>query len=89
LIEALTDVSWHTALGYATLVGFLVSDPQALLRTILLLHALDAIMCHVIARNNGYPRRAWTLLGLMFGIWAVAALLILSAARERGTGRTV
>ena len=30
----------------------------------------------VIARNNGRPTRLWFALGLVFGVWAVATLLV-------------
>ena len=45
--------------------------------TMLLLHTLDAIMCRLFARNNGYPKTAWTVLGLVGGIWAVTVLILL------------
>jgi hypothetical protein len=41
------------------------------------LHTCDAIMCRLFARNNGYPRNAWTALGFVGGIWAVAVLILL------------
>jgi len=71
-------VSWDTALGYFTGLRLLAEmDPQTLLRTTLVVHTCDAVMCRVFAKNNGYPRNLWTALGLVFGIWAVAVLIVL------------
>jgi hypothetical protein len=41
-----------------------------------LVNACNAVMCRLIARNNGYSPRFWTGLGMVFGIWAVAVLLL-------------
>jgi len=72
-------VHWDAALGYFTLVGLFAShlDAATLVRTVLLVHSLDAIMCRVFATNAGYPRNLWTALGFVFGIWAVAVLIVL------------
>jgi hypothetical protein len=48
-----------------------------LLGTMLVLHVCDAVMCRLFARNNGYPKRLWTALGFVGGIWAVAILILL------------
>ena len=53
-------------LGFPELVG-----------TMFVLHICDAVMCRLFARNNGYPRNAWTLIGFVGGIWAVAILILL------------
>jgi hypothetical protein len=37
----------------------------------------DAIVCRLIAHNNGYPKNLWTLLGFIAGLWAVAVLILL------------
>lgn len=52
-------------------------DPSTVLRTVLLVHVIDAIMCGLFASNNGYPRGLWTLLGFGCGAWAVAVLILL------------
>lgn len=71
-------MSWDTFLGYYTGLRWLADmDAATLLRTSLLVHACDAGMCRIFARNNGYPRNLWTLLGFVFGIWAVAVLIVL------------
>jgi hypothetical protein len=36
----------------------------------------DAIVCRIVARNNGYPPRVWLGLGFVFGIWAIVALML-------------
>ena len=45
----------------------------------------DAVMCRLFAHNNGYPKNLWTLIGFVFGIWAVAGLILLPK-RERRAG---
>jgi hypothetical protein len=73
------SVSWITLLGYCS--GLLLLAPSAdgphLLRTILLVNFLDSIMCRLFAHNNGYPKNLWSLLGFVFGLWAVAVLILL------------
>jgi len=73
------DVSFATFVGYFTglrLLGDTLSFPT-LLGTALLVHLLDGIMCRLFAHNNGYPKNLWTLLGFVFGIWAMATLVLL------------
>jgi hypothetical protein len=71
-------VSWDVALGYFTGLRLLTAhlEPAVLLRTLLVVHT-DGIMCRLFAHNNGYPKNLWTLLGFVFGIWAVAVLILL------------
>lgn len=60
-------------------------EPASLLRAVALVHLLDGIMCRVIAGNHGRSRPLAFLLGLGFGVWAVAAYLVLpSRKRESG-----
>ncbi len=70
---------WDVALGYFTGLRILNPDldPGTLLRTALVVHTCDAVMCRLFAHNNGYPKNLWTLLGFVFGIWAVAILILL------------
>ena len=72
-------MSWDVALGYFTGLRFIVPDlaPPTLLRTVLLVHVCDSVMCRLFAHNNGYPKNLWTILGLLFGVWAVAVLILL------------
>ena len=70
---------WDVALGYFTGLRILNPDldPVMLLRTAFVVHTCDAVMCRLFAHNNGYPKNLWTLLGFVFGIWAVAVLILL------------
>ncbi len=72
-------MTWYVFLGYFTGLRLLTSDldPGTLLRTVLVIHICDSVMCRLFAHNNGYPKNLWTVLGFVFGIWAVAVLLIL------------
>lgn len=83
-------MTWDILLGYAT--GFRWINPgldgAALLRTIFVVHICDALLCRLFAHNNGYSKNLWTGLGVVFGLWAVALLLVLpkrngSAASDR------
>ena len=68
------------ALGYLTGLRFLAPYPLDLptvAATGVVVNVCDAVMCRVVARNNGYPARLWTALGLIFGIWAVAVCIVL------------
>ncbi|MBX3026493.1 hypothetical protein KF840_16415 [bacterium] len=81
-------MSWDVVLGYVTGLRLISPDITAatLLRTTILVHVIDAILCRLFAHNNGYSKNLWTTLGFVFGIWAVALLLVLpkrtSAASE-------
>ncbi len=69
----------HLALGYLTGLRFLAPHPldlPTLIATGLVVNTCDAVMCRLFARNNGYPPRLWTALGFVFGVWAVALLLL-------------
>ncbi|MFQ5665906.1 MAG: hypothetical protein ACE5I7_05680 [Candidatus Binatia bacterium] len=72
-------MSWATLLGYFTGLGFLTAhvEPATLLRTALVVNICDGLMCRLFAHNNGYPKNLWTVLGFVFGIWAVAVFIVL------------
>lgn len=76
----MTDtVDIEVFLGYFTGLRVL-SDTlpfPTLVGTALLVHLLDSVLCRVFARNNGYPQNLWMILGFVFGIWAVAAIILL------------
>ena len=80
-------MSWDVMLGYFTGLRLLSPhiEPTVLLRTTVLVHICDGIMCRVFAHNSGYSKRLWTVLGLVFGIWAVALLIVLPP-RARANG---
>lgn len=72
-------VNIEVFLGYFTGLR-VVSDPlpfPVLVGTALLVHLLDSVLCRLFARNNGYPQNLWTVLGFVFGIWAVVAIILL------------
>lgn len=68
-----TALCWLSGLG---LVAPGLDEPT-LLGTGVALHICYAIMCRLIAHNNGYPKTLWTVLGLTAGLWAVAVLILL------------
>ena len=71
--------------GYAT--GLRVLDPTmplpTLLGTAFVAHTCDAAMCRLFAKNNGYPTKLWTAIGFVFGVWAVAALILVPKREAR------
>ncbi len=72
--------SLELALGYLTGLGLLAPhrlDLPALVATGLVVNTCDAVVCRLFARNNGYPLRLWTAFGFVFGVWAVAVLVLL------------
>jgi hypothetical protein len=72
-------VDFYHSLGYFT--GLLLitpgMQPATLLRTAVLVHFLDAILCLVVAAHNGRGKILWTISGLIFGIWALGTLFLL------------
>jgi hypothetical protein len=74
-------VDLYQFLGYFSGLLFIKSemDPTTLLRTAALVHVLDAILCGVIANHSGRNKTAWTIAGLLGGIWALGILFLLPA----------
>ena len=72
-------VSLDVFLGYFTGLRILHDNLPfpVLVGTALIIHLLDAVICRLFARNNGYPKNLWTMVGFVFGIWAVATLIFL------------
>ncbi|HSP97911.1 MAG TPA: hypothetical protein VL049_11785 [Candidatus Dormibacteraeota bacterium] len=72
-------MTWDVVLGYVTGLRIISPDITAatLLRTTIVVHITDAVLCRLFAHNNGYNKNLWTTLGLIFGIWAAAVLLVL------------
>ena len=72
-------MSWDAILSCMT--GFRWIDPQltgaTLVRTVLIVHTCDAVLCRLFAHNNGYSKNLWTALGFVFGLGAIAVLLVL------------
>ena len=57
-------------------------DSTTLVRTAALVHLLDAILCCVIANHSGRNKTAWTIAGLLGGIWALGVLFLLPAKNQ-------
>ena len=72
-------MSWDAILSFMT--GFRWIDPglsgAPLVRTVLVVHTCDAVLCRLFAHNNGYSKNLWTTLGFIFGLYAIAVLLLL------------
>jgi hypothetical protein len=81
-------VTWDGVLSVMT--GFHWLNPSlsgaTLVRTVLVVHITDAILCRLFAHNNGYSKNLWTLLGLIFGLWAIAVLLLLPKRTPEAAG---
>ena len=82
-------MSWDVVLSYLTGFHWIAPtlDPPTLVRTVLVVHTADAVLCRLFAHNNGYSKNLWTALGFVFGLGAVAVLLVLpkrEPAREGG-----
>lgn len=80
-------MDFATVLGYFSGLAFIKPDLDSvtLMRTAIVVHALDAVLCRVIAGQTGRRKLPWTLAGLILGLWALAALFLLPSkggARE-------
>ena len=75
-------MSFATALAYWSGLAFVAPglEPATVLGTALVLHICDAILCRIFAGNAGRSRNAWTLIGFVGGLSAVALLLLLPRA---------
>lgn len=78
-------MNWEIFLGYFTGFRFITSDLSfsVLLGTAAAAHLLDGVMCRLFAYNNGYPKGLWTVLGCVFGVWAVLALIVLPKREKK------
>lgn len=76
-------MSWVTALGYFTGLHLInpSMDGATLLRTAILVHTCDAIMCRLLAHNSGRRKNVWTGCGFLFGIWALTILMLLPSRK--------
>jgi hypothetical protein len=69
----------YNALGYLSGLYWLRADldSSTLVRTVIMIHALDGLLCRVVAAHSGRSKQLWTVLGVVLGIWALAALFLL------------
>lgn len=74
-----------SVLGVLSGLAFLQSDLslETIVPTMIVVNVCDAIMCRLFAHNNGYPKNLWTTIGLVGGIWAVAALIVMPKRERR------
>jgi len=72
-------MDFQTVLGYLSGLYFIRPDVETstLLRTAALLHAIDAVLCRLIAAQSGRNKNIWTFAGIFLGIWALATLFLL------------
>jgi len=72
-------------LGYLTGLYFIKPDMEiaTLIPTAALVHLLDALLCRLIASNQGRHRTFWTAAGSVSGIWALGVLCLLADKRGR------
>ena len=77
-------MDFHQLLGYFT--GLLIIkpdiEPASLLPTAALVHALDAILCGIIANHSRRNFVGWTFGGLICGIWALGVLFLLPTKKN-------
>ena len=79
----MTDLK--TFLGYLSGLVFLAPEISlsTLVGTMFVVNVCDAVMCRLFAHNNGYPKNLWTALGFVFGIWGVAALIVMPKREKK------
>jgi hypothetical protein len=79
----MTDL--YSALGYLSGLYLISPDIEAftLLRTVILIHLLDAVMCRLIADHSDRNKNIWTFAGLIFGIWALGPLFLLAGKGKK------
>ena len=71
--------SMRLAFGYFIGLQFVAATPldwPTLIATGLLVNTCNAFVCRIIARNNGRPTQLWFALGFVFGMWALAAVML-------------
>lgn len=73
--------TWATALGWASGFSLMGSkeSPLDLLVTSSMINLALAPLTAVVARRRGRSGTVWAVIGLCFGMWALAAALVLIA----------
>ncbi|MFQ5851350.1 MAG: hypothetical protein ACE5JU_12275 [Candidatus Binatia bacterium] len=77
-------IDFYSVLGYLSGLYFIKPDIEAstLVRTVSLVHFLDAVLCRLIATHSGRNKDLWTLAGFVFGIWALGSLFLFAEKRR-------
>jgi hypothetical protein len=72
---------WATALGLASGFGLMgyKETPINLIVTSAVINLALAPLTAIVARRRGRSGTAWAIIGLCFGVWALAAALVLIA----------
>lgn len=81
-------------MDFQTIVGYLSGlylikpglEASALFPTTVVVHILDAILCHLIAAHSGRNKIIWSISGLCFGIWALGTLFLLPSKKPESEG---
>jgi hypothetical protein len=78
-MRIINNVSVEVFLGYFTGLRVLSGDLPfpVLIGTATVVHLLDGLICRLLAHNHGYSKNLWTILGIVFGLWALLALVLL------------
>lgn len=73
--------TWATALGLASGFGLMgyKESPINLIVTSAVINLALAPLTAIVARRRGRSGTAWAVIGLCFGVWALAAALVLLA----------
>ena len=72
-------MDFTTFVGYLSGLYFVKPEmtPSSLFRTASLVHVVDALLCWLIAGQSGRNKNLWAAAGLLLGVWALGALLLL------------
>ncbi len=81
-------IDFYSAVSYLSGLYFIKPDidPSTLIRTVSIIHILDAILCRLIASHNCYNKNLWTVAGLVLGIWALGTLFFIVGRRREKKG---
>jgi hypothetical protein len=78
--------TWATAMALAS--GFALTGykepPAVLLATSIAINLALAPLTAVVAKRRGRSTTLWAILGLCFGVWALAISLLLLGTRAKG-----
>jgi hypothetical protein len=83
-------VDFYTIVGYVSGLYLIKPDlePSTLLRTVSLVHVVDAVLCWFIAAYTGRNKKIWTAAGLFLGMWALGTLFFVPDRRAKTNQHT-